>query len=440
MSLQTILQVGMSRRGVVSRRGFLRSIGVGAAGFSALGWSDMMTLSADELRKRGMACIVLWMGGGPSQFETFDPKPGTSTGGETKAIPTAVSGIRIAEHWPETAKVMNDLAIIRSMSNKEGNHQRASYQFHTGYLPTGSVKHPSLGSLVCSEIADINFDLPHFVNVQTGGGPSGGPGGTQGAAFLGVEYDPFVVGDPTRPPANASLPQNVAGSRFTRRVGLLKKLEKDFADAGAQIAVEDHQALYDKASKMVLSPRMKAFDLTQEPSSSRAAFGSSSFGQGCLLARRLVEIGVTYVEVRSPGNWDTHQDNFTRVADIAKQVDPGFAALVRDLKERGMLDTTIVVWMGEFGRTPRINPNSGRDHWPRSFNVVLAGGGVKGGQVIGATNADGTDIKDRPVSVADLFCSMCHSLKVDPRKENTSPLGRPLKIVDGGSVVRELFA
>ncbi len=436
MSLRSVLEVGMSRDGVVSRRGFLRSIGVGAAGLSALGWSDLMTLRADELRKKGMACIVLWMGGGPSQFETFDPKPGTSNGGETKAISTAVSGVQIAEHWPETAKIMNDLAIIRSMNNKEGNHQRASYQLHTGYVPSGSVKHPSFGSLVCSEIADANFDLPHFVHVQTGGQGQGGP---PGAAFLGVEFDPFLVGDPSRPPANTTLPQTVAGARLGRRVSLLKRLEKDFADSGAKDAVADHQALYDKAANMVLSPRLKAFDLTQEPEKTREKFGSNSFSQGCLLARRLVEVGVTYVEVRSPGNWDTHQDNFTRVAGIAKDVDPGFAALVADLKERGMLDSTLVVWMGEFGRTPRINPNGGRDHWPRSFNVALAGGGIRGGQVIGSTNADGTDLKDRPVGVADLLRSMCHSLKIDPRRENTSPLGRPLKIVDGGSVVKELF-
>ncbi|MBI3468044.1 MAG: DUF1501 domain-containing protein [Planctomycetes bacterium] len=437
MSLQSILQVGMSRHGVVSRRGFLRSVGVGAAGLSALGWSDLMTLKADELRKKGMACIVLWMGGGPSQFETFDPKPGTSTGGETKAISTAVSGIEIAEHWPETANITNDLAIIRSMTNKEGNHQRASYQLHTGYVPSGSVKYPSFGSLVCSEISDTNFDLPHYVFVQTGPGGQGFP---QSAAFLGVEYDPFVVGDPARPPANTALPQPVAAGRFNRRVSLLKKLEKDFADAGAKNAVEDHQSLYDKAANMVLSPRIKAFDLSQEPDKTQKLYGENSFSQGCLLARRLVEVGVTYIEIRTPGNWDTHQQNFTRVPEIAKQVDPGMAALVRDLKDRGMLDTTLVVWMGEFGRTPRINPNAGRDHWPKSFNVVLAGGGVRGGQVIGSTNADGTDIKDRPVNVADLFCSMCHSLKIDPRRENTSPLGRPLKIVDGGSVVKELFA
>jgi hypothetical protein len=438
MSIQSIVEVEMSRHGVLHRRGFLRSMGIGAAGIAALNWMDLVTLQADDLRKKGMSCILLWMGGGPSQFETFDPKPSSENGGETKAIQTAVPGIAVAEHWPETAKIMRDLALIRSMTNKEGNHQRAAYQLHTGYLPSGSVKHPSFGSLVCNELGDMNFDLPHFVSVQGAGG-GGGMGPTQGAGFLGVEYEPFFVQDPNRPPNNATTSQSVSDKRFTRRLGISKKLEEDFANAGAKVAVDDHQTLYDKAAKMVLSPRIKAFDLSQESDAIRDRYGKNAFGQGCLLARRLVETGVTFVEVRSNG-WDTHQQNFTRIPDMAKQVDPGFATLVTDLKERGLLNRTLVVWMGEFGRTPRINPNAGRDHWPRSFNVALAGGRIRGGQVIGSTNADGTDIKDHPVSVQDLLCSFCQSLEIDPRRENTSPLGRPLKIVDGGSAVKELFA
>jgi uncharacterized protein (DUF1501 family) len=189
---------------------------------------------------------------------------------------------------------------------------------------------------------------------------------------------------------------------------------------------------------MVLSPRLKAFDVSQEKESLRDRYGRNAFGQGCLLARRLVEAGVTFVEVESNG-WDTHQDNFTRVKQLADGVDPGFAALVGDLKERGMLDRTLVVWVGEFGRTPRINPNTGRDHYPRAFNAALAGGGIKGGQVLGKTSADGTDVRERPVTVADLFCTFCHALKINPRKENIGTLGRPIKLVDGGAPVKELF-
>jgi hypothetical protein len=431
MNEKTIVKVAMNGHGVLSRRGFMRSIGLGAAGLSALSFTDLMAVQADEIRKRQMAVILLWMGGGPSQMETFDPKPGTANGGETKAIQTAVPGIQIASAWEHTAKAMHDITLIRSMTNKEGNHQRATYQLHTGYSPSGSVKHPSFGSVTAAELGDPKFDLPHIVSI-------GGP--TIGAGMLGVGFEPFVIPDAQKPPTNVTLP--VPPDRFARRMGLLNRMElAGFASdgAGGGDRVKEHASLYKQTAGMVLSPRMKAFDLEAEDSPTRDAYGRTAFGQGCLLARRLVEAGVTFVEVRSNG-WDTHQDNFERVGTLAGQVDPGFASLVSDLKRKGMLDRTLVVWMGEFGRTPKINPNGGRDHFPRAFNIALAGGGVKGGQVIGASSADGTEVKDRPINVNDLMTSFCHALKIDPTKENMSPLGRPIKIVDGGKVVKELFA
>ncbi len=190
---------------------------------------------------------------------------------------------------------------------------------------------------------------------------------------------------------------------------------------------------------MILSPQMRAFNIEEEPTALREAYGSNPFGQGCLLARRLVQAGVTFIEVRCNG-WDTHQENNEKIGKLAQQVDPGFATLITDLKQKGMLAQTLVVWMGEFGRTPKINPNAGRDHFPQVFNVALAGGGVKGGQVIGASNADGTAVKDQPVGVPDLLFSLCQSLKVDPAKEMMSPIGRPIKIVDGGKAVKGLFS
>jgi hypothetical protein len=429
MTEKMIVKVAMDSQGVLSRRGFLRSIGLGAAGLSALSFTDMMALQAADLRKREMAVILLWMAGGPSQFETFDPKPGTTNGGDTKAIHTAVPGIEIAHHWEHLAKVMPDVTIVRSMTNREGNHQRATYQMHTGYAPSGSEKYPSFGSVTAAELGDPKFDLPHVVSI-------GGP--TIGAGMLGVGFEPFIVQDPQKPPTNVQLP--VPSDRFARRMGLLRNLElAGFAKDGGGDRVKDHAELYRQTAGMVLSPRIKAFDLEAEDSPTRDAYGRSAFGQGCLLARRLVEAGVTFIEVRSNG-WDTHQNNGERVGSLAGQVDPGFAALVSDLKRRGMLDRTLVVWMGEFGRTPKINPNAGRDHFPRVFNIALAGGGVKGGQAIGASSADGSDVKEKPVTVNDLMSSFCHALKIDPTKENMSPLGRPIKIVDGGKVVKELFA
>jgi hypothetical protein len=422
------LQTG--REGILSRRTFLRGVAAGGI-VAALGWKDAVTLAAPELRKRGMACILLFMNGGPSQFETFDPKPGNANGGPTKGIPTSIPGVQIAEHWPRVAKQLGEIALIRSMTNKEGAHPRAVYQLKTGYLPAGGIKHPAFGSVVSKEIAPPEFDLPSFVSI--------GRRETIGAGFLGMQYAPFVVGNPNLMPSNVELPGGVNTQRLNRRLSLLKDLESDFASAGAARQVENHRAVYDGAARLVLSPKLKAFDLAQEKDAARDHYGRTPFGQGCLLARRLVETGVTFVEVEADG-WDTHQDNFERTKKLSESTDQGFAGLVADLKDRGMLDKTLVIWMGEFGRTPRINGQNGRDHFPRAFSVALAGGGVKGGRVIGATSDDGSTIAKRPVTVPDLFTSFCHSLKINPRKENLGPLDRPLKIVDGGEPVKDLFA
>lgn len=431
MSIQSLMHVQTNRDGVLSRRTFLRRVSAGAA-LGVLGWKEAVTLHADEMRKQGLACILLFMRGGPSQFETFDPKPDTANGGPTKAIDTAVSGIRIAENWPHVAKALKDIALVRSMTNKEGEHQRATYQLHTGYVPAGTVKYPSMGSIVASELGPKKFDLPHFVSI-------GNRATSIGSGFLGMQFAPFVVANPNQPPNNLPLPLGVTSARFNRRMELLGDLSRDFAEAGGGPRVEDHHQLYNTASQMVLSPRVKAFDLSQEKDAVRDRYGRSPFGQGCLLARRLIEQGVTFVEVESNG-WDTHDDNFNRVKTLSGQVDPGFAALVSDLKERGMLERTLVIWMGEFGRTPRINPRTGRDHYPRAFNAALAGCGIKGGQALGETSAEGTDVKNRPVTVPDLFCTFYDALKINARKENMSSLGRPIKIMDGGKSVKELFA
>jgi hypothetical protein len=428
MNEASVVKVAMTSEGVVDRRGFLRTIGAGAAGILGLPFLDLMAVSADELRKRQMSCILLWMGGGPSQFETFDPKPDHKNGGGTKTIETAVPGISIAENWPKVAGMMGDIALIRSMTNKEGNHQRATYQLHTGYSPTGTIKHPSFGCNVAAELGDPKFDLPRIVSI-------GGP--TIGAGFLGVSYEPFLVGNAERAPNNVRLP--VSADRFGRRMGLLGALERDgYAKAGGADRVRDQQSLYRQTASMILSPRMKAFDVSGEPSELRDAYGRTPFGQGCLLARRLVEAGVTYVEVQMR-NWDTHQQNHERVKTNAGAVDPAFATLLTDLKQRGMLERTLVLWMGEFGRTPKMNPNAGRDHYPRCFNAAIAGGGVKGGQAVGTSSPDGSEVKDRPVTVNDLLTSVCSLLKIDPAKENMSAVGRPIKIVDGGAVINELI-
>jgi len=231
----------------------------------------------------------------------------------------------------------------------------------------------------------------------------------------------------------------VPAERHDRRMYLLGKLQNEYANHGAEELVNNHNSIYARAKEMITSPDLEAFDIGQEPESVREAYGDNPFSRGCLLARRLVERGVSYVEVVSNG-WDTHADNFETVASLAGVVDPSMATLVTDLESRGLLENTLVVWMGEFGRTPRVNPRGGRDHFPQAYSALMAGAGVRGGQVIGATSGDGMSIKDRPVTIPDLFHSICHALRVNPEFENMSPIGRPLKIVEGGEVIRELFA
>lgn len=427
-TMHTAVDVRIRDGQVVDRRTLLHGVSAAAAAAGLLSWPQWMSLQAEELRRQGKAMILLWMQGGPSQFETFDPKPKSKTGGETKAISTSVPGIQIAENLPHLARSMEDLCLLRSLTTKEGSHPRATFLMHTGYLPTAAVKHPAFGANVAQQLGDPASDLPGFVRVGTlRGGPSAG--------FLGVEYNPLEVAAAGEPPANAKL--NTSEARYRRRLQLQKRLGVDFAQAARDEAAE-HQQLYDSASRLVLSPQMEAFDLSREPARVRAAYGRGPFADGCLLARRLIEEGVPFVEVVS-SNWDTHFDNFNRTKQLCGQIDQPTAQLIADLKQRGRLDDTLVVWMGEFGRTPRINGRQGRDHYPRAFNAMLAGGGVRGGQVVGETDAEGYAVRKRPIGTTDLLRTFCTSLGMDADQENLSAIGRPIKVVDEGESVREVF-
>ncbi|MHB1425423.1 MAG: DUF1501 domain-containing protein [Gemmataceae bacterium] len=426
LPLQPCVDVRVNSRGVVSRRAFLRGAAAIAAG-AGLRWSDCLSARADEIRRQGKACILLWMAGGPSQFETFDPKPGADTQGPTKAIATSVPGLHIAEHWTRMAPLMKDAALLRSLTSKEGNHGRATYLLHTSYAPSGGIVHPGFGSTVAQQLGPDDFDLPSFVSIS---GTSIGP------SYLGVRYAPFIVTNPNQPPDN--LPSPVPGQRLERRLGLLRDLEQEQADCGTADLVQDHQTLYRQTARMVLSPRSQAFRLDLEPDRVRDRYGRSSFGQGCLMARRLIEAGVTFVEVQSSG-WDTHDNELKSLKKLIPPVDQATAALLTDLQTRGLLERTLVIWMGEFGRTPRISLTAGREHYPQVFNAVLAGTGIQGGRVVGKTDARGVEIVDRPIGVPDLFCTFCQALGINPRTENQSNVGRPIQIVEHGAAVRELF-
>ncbi|MBI5758061.1 MAG: DUF1501 domain-containing protein [Planctomycetales bacterium] len=427
LNTSLVLPMSLSQRGEMTRRSLLQR---SAAGLLASGVWSRIGLHADEVKREGKACILVWLAGAPSQMEMWDPKPGTGNGGETKAISTAVSGIQIAEYWPKIAKQMKEIALIRSVSGKEAAHERGSYHLQTGRRLTGSKDFPHFGAVVASRIGDRKSDMPNFVSV----------GETLGSGFLGVNHAPFIVDRP------GELPENVASAtsppRLKRRLELLREQDEDLSEAGAKAIVEEHSKLYERANKLMTSPRLKSFELAGESEPTFEAYGKSAFGKGCLVARRLVESGVPFVEVVR-GGWDMHNNIYDRIKTNAADVDQGLSQLLADLKQRGLLQKTLVICMGEFGRTPKINsrdPKPGRDHWAKNFNVLMAGCGVKGGRAIGKTNDTGQEITDRSVAVEDLFQSFCHCLEIDATENLYSPAGRPMKIVDGGEPIKELFA
>lgn len=411
----------------LQRRSFLQAVGAGAMSF---GLSGRLAAAAPQLRRDQKRCVVLWMAGGPSHLETLDPKQAIPGAVGTAAIETAASGIQVSENLPEIAKEMRDIALVRSLTSREGSHPRAQHLLQHGYLPMGGVKFPTMGANLSDQLGAAAGDLPGYVRIG-GGRPYSG-----GAGMLSVEHAPLVVRNPARPPENTK--PLVVNHRREARLALLDRFQVDFGRQEGVDLVTERRDLVAAAEAMIHSQGMTAFDIADEPAASRAAYGEGRFAEGCLLARRLLEAGVTFVEVVQNG-WDTHQDNHAKVAEQCGKVDRPAAQLLRDLRDRGMLDSTLVVWAGEFGRTPKVNARGGRDHYPKAFSAWLAGGGVRGGQVIGATNETGGAVVDQPVSPKDLHQSIYQALGVDTTYENTSSSGRPIKLVDEGTPIGGLL-
>jgi hypothetical protein len=376
------------------------------------------------------------MDGGPSHLDTFDPKPDASAEvrGDLRAIATSVPGIAVSEKFPRFAKLMHHAALLRGMCTEEADHGRARVYMHTGYKPgAGGVSYPGLGSTVSAELGRSDAELPNFVVT---GVPLNKHEFLTSPGYRGPRHQPLVLTDLERGMADL----RPSAADFDDRVGVLEELERSFARTSKAGAAEAHHATLQRAVRLMRSDRAKAFDLSAEPAAARRAYGESKFGQGCLLARRLVEAGVRFVEVYLQ-NWDTH---VKKTADEAlvlmDHVDAGLSALVGDLADRGLLKDTLVIWMGEFGRTPRINRNGGRDHYSRAWSTVLAGGGIKGGQVIGKTDAQGARVTERPISVKDFMATVCRVLGIDHDKKVLTPSGRPIRLVDKGEkVITELF-
>ena len=414
----------------MNRRHFIsHAIGAAPLVLPAINFTDSILANAADMKKNTKSVILLWMGGGPSTIDLWDLKPDTPTGGPFKPISTSADGIQICEHLPLLSKQMHHMSIVRSMSTREADHTRGRYYMHTGFVPNPSIEHPSYGSVVSHELSKFvpELEIPAFVSV---GGSSIGPG------FLGMTYAPFVVdSNGNIRDLNGSIDQN----RVMERLQMLEAIEDNFiSQKRGNIAIE-HKKVVDKTVKLMTSQQMDAFKVSKEPQEIRDKYGNTGFGRGCLMARRLVEIGVPFIEV-DLGGWDNHSDIFPTLQNQKlPELDKSMSALIDDLNNRGLLDTTAIVWMGEFGRTPNINGNSGRDHWARSWSAVVGGAGFKRGVVVGETSQDGKEVVSESYSSEDLMASILKSVGISLETTFTSKNGRPMKIANSGRVIKELF-
>ena len=403
----------------MNRRSFL-------AGFSSLPFVNLLSANAEELRKKNKSAILLWMGGGPSTMDLWDLKPEAPTGGPFRQISTT-GDVQICEHLPMMAKQMHNMSIVRSMSTREADHMRGRYYMHTGYVPNPSIEHPSYGAVLSHQLHRDNLEIPQFVSVG---------GGSIGGGFLGMNYSPFVVNSDGRV-RNLDVKPD---ARFLQRAYALDVIENSFINQRRGSIASDHRDVLRQAFSLLTSEQMEAFKVAGEPDAVKDRYGDNNFGKSCLMARRLVEVGVPFIEVNL-GGWDNHQNIFPTLRDNKlPMLDKGMSALIEDLEQRGLLEDTAIIWMGEFSRTPRINQNAGRDHWARSWSVVVGGAGMNGGIAIGETNSDGTRVETEPYSSQDVMASVCKALDISLTTTFTSKNGRPMKIANSGKVITDLFS
>ncbi|HYE19762.1 MAG TPA: DUF1501 domain-containing protein [Tepidisphaeraceae bacterium] len=423
---------------IVNRRDLLKLSAAGLLTTASVPWFESVARAATApdvgaLRRSGKNCILLWMDGGPSQQHTFDPKPG----GEFKSMPTAVPGIRIVEQLPKLAATMKDLALIRSMKTEINDHYDAKYYLHTGFKRVTGFEHPALGCIASHAVGDPDGELPAFVTIDAGSDKgNGGRLYRSVPAYLGARHAPLAVQNAARGLDNLVTP----GGDFEDRLALLGAGEERFARQYPAPAVLAKQAAFDRAVRLVRSPKAKAFDLDQEPAELRGAYGRHRFGQSCLMARRLVEQGVKFVEIFHRG-WDDHEGAAKRISERAPWMDAAMSTLICDLKRRGMLEDTLVIWMGEFGRSP----GKGDGHFCNVWTTVWAGGGINTGIAVGKTNETGKkpgqEVTERAVTAPDFIATVCNVLGIDPHQEFMAPGQRPMPLVDKGATpIKELLA
>ncbi len=414
----------------MSRRHFMSHLtGASAMTMPALAMGNTLLANADDLKRRRKSAILLWMGGGPSTMDIWDLKPGAPTGGPFRPIATS-GDAQISEHMPLMAKQMHNMAIIRSMSTREADHGRGRYYMHTGYVPNPNIEHPSYGAVLSHQLNHQRpeLEIPPFVTV---GGGSVGPG------FLGMAWAPFSVNSNGQV---RNLQMGLEDQRLYQRMYALDLIESGFINQRRGSAASDHQKILKKTLNLMTSSQMDAFKVASEPEDVKERYGNTNFGRGCLMARRLVEQGVPFIEV-GLGGWDNHQNIHATLRDTKlPELDKAMSALTEDLEQRGLLEDTAIIWMGEFSRTPRINGNAGRDHWARSWSVVVGGGGMNGGIAVGETNSDGTRVETEPYTSQDVMASVCKALGISLQTTFTSQNGRPMKIANSGKVIKELFS
>tara|TARA_B100000676_G_scaffold69045_1_gene69155 strand:+ start:27935 stop:29152 length:1218 start_codon:yes stop_codon:yes gene_type:complete len=403
--------------------------GASAMTMPALAMGNTLLNNAEDLKRRRKSAILLWMGGGPSTMDIWDLKPGAPTGGPFRPIATS-GDQQISEHMPLMAKQMHNMSIIRSMSTREADHGRGRYYMHTGYVPNPNIEHPSYGAVLSHQLSHQRpeLEIPPFVTV---GGGSVGPG------FLGMAWAPFSVNSNGQV---RNLQMGLEDQRLYQRMYALDLIESGFINQRRGSAASDHQKILKKTLNLMTSSQMDAFKVAGEPEDVKERYGNTNFGRGCLMARRLVEQGVPFIEV-GLGGWDNHQNIHATLRDTKlPELDQAMSALVEDLEQRELLQDTAIIWMGEFSRTPRINGNAGRDHWARSWSVVVGGGGLNGGLAIGETNSDGTRVETEPYTSQDVMASVCKGLGISLQTTFTSQNGRPMKIANSGKIIKELFS
>jgi len=423
----------------LSRRDFLAFTAKSMLGVSALSFLPSLSFAGDPGAAAGTVrrptaknIIYLYMAGGMSHLDTFDLKPGTAVQGPVTPLKTSAPGVQISEYFPLLAKQMHQVAVINSMTSNQGAHEQGNYIMHTSYALRGTVRHPCMGSWMLRFSGRTNPTIPGNVVIQGG---SNYPG----AGYLDPAFAPLMIGNPADGLKDSAMPSGMTEDHYQQRLAMLNEMNKGFQSTFTTPAVTGYQDAYEEALALMHSDDLKAFDITDEAQTIKDSYGDSPFGQGCLLARRLVEHGVRFVEVNL-GGWDTHTDNFERVADQGAILDRAMAALLPDLASRGMLDETLVVLTTEFGRTPEITASQGRNHHPKCFSALMAGGGIKGGQVYGASDDQGdSPIKD-PVSVQDFNATIAFASGLPLDEVVHSPAGRPFTIADKGHPVTALFA